>query len=138
MTRLAGALRAMNDNARYRLQPAAGWHRDVDELRRPSRQAVQFGRGVMAEGGPRPRTQNRRPQQRRPAGFSAERGKDAAVDALPAAAIKPRPDGIPGQSLLERLTAGDHAALKLCLILQARWETLHIAKRGLQRRWPAS
>jgi len=88
----------MDDDARDRLRPPADRHRDVDGLRWLLRYAVQFGSGVVAKGGARARSQDCRPQQRHPAGLAAEGGKDAAVNALPAATVKLRPDRIRGQA----------------------------------------
>jgi hypothetical protein len=88
----------MDDDARDRLGPPADRHRDVDGLRWLPRHAVQFSSGVVAEGGARTCPQDCRPQQRHPAWLTAEGGKDAAVNALPAAAVKLRPDRIRGQA----------------------------------------
>src|SRR5712691_1580615 len=133
MTHHADTPRAMNDHARNRVEPTVAWHRHMDEARWLMRETMQFGRGLIAQGGARPGAQHGRPEQRGAAGLSAKCGEDAEVEPLPLATVKPRSNRVPRQACAERLTARDHAILELSQALQAVWEIEHVLQRGSRR-----
>jgi hypothetical protein len=88
MPGLISPVRVMDDQATDVFKGAPGRPGDMDHRSRAVDQAVQFGRGVVAQRRPGPAAQDSGPQQRRPPRLTAERGVDPGMDPLPGAAVQ--------------------------------------------------
>jgi len=94
--RVVGAGRMVDHQARYPRHPPAGRDGDVNERRPAVGEAVQFGRGLVAQLCPLARVEHRRPQLRRTVDRAGEGRVDAAVNLLPPPEFDLRGDGARG------------------------------------------
>jgi hypothetical protein len=112
MTRRIHPPRVVHHDSAHGGHGAPSARHDVDRAALPGLQeSVQFGSGLMAQHGARPRSEHRSPKLRL-AGQRAAIGRvDASMEALPAPARQPGVDRVAGQSRGHGLSTRDDPSL---------------------------